>query len=100
MWWRWAIVAPASVLLGLLLNWWNVPAAWILAAIIASGTMALAGGEELPVNGGVYRFGRGIIGMLAGLPLVGVPLGVLGGYLLPGLLLAMTACFVAGFRLG
>jgi len=94
MWWRWAVVAPASVLLGLLLSWWNVPAAWILAAIIASGTMALAGGEELPVNEGVYRFGRGIIGMIAGLPLVGVPLGVLGGYLLPGVFVAVVTLII------
>lgn len=87
---RWLIVAPASVGLGVLFSYWHVPAAWILAAILASGVMALSTGRELPLNPGVFRFGRGIIGMLAGLPLVGVPLGVLGGYLLPGLFVAVV----------
>ncbi|GAB2503230.1 Putative ammonia monooxygenase [Corynebacterium atrinae] len=87
---RWLIVAPCSVALGTLFALWNVPAAWILAAIIVSGTMALVSGEELPLNDGIYRFGRGIIGMLAALPLLGVPLGVLGGYLLPGLLVSIV----------
>ncbi|RNE48191.1 AbrB family transcriptional regulator [Corynebacterium alimapuense] len=87
---RWLLVVPASLLLGTLFSLWNVPAAWILAAIIASGAMALGSGDELPINEGFYRFGRGIIGMLAGLPLVGVPLGELGGYLLPGLFVAIV----------
>ncbi|QGU03483.1 AbrB family transcriptional regulator [Corynebacterium comes] len=87
---RWLIVAPVSVGLGLLFSYWHVPAAWILAAILSSGAMALSTGRELPVNPGVFRFGRGIIGMLAALPLVGVPLGVLGGYLLPGLFVAVV----------
>lgn len=87
---RWLIVAPCSFVLGALFAWWNVPAAWILAAIIVSGAMALISGKELPLNEGFYRFGRGIIGILAALPLVGVPLGVLGGYLIPGLLVSVV----------
>lgn len=89
--WRWAVVAPASVGLGLLFSYWNVPAAWILAAIIVSGAMALSTGDELPINEQFFRFGRGIIGMLAGLPLVGIPVGLLTGYLLPGLFVAVVS---------
>ena len=91
---RWLVVAPASAGLGLLFSHWGVPAAWILAAIVVSGAMALSTGRELPLNPGVFRFGRGVIGMLAGLPLVGVPLGVLGGYLLPGLFVAAVTLAV------
>ena len=32
---RWAIVVPASVVLGWLFSMWHVPAAWILAAILS-----------------------------------------------------------------
>ncbi|MDO5668385.1 MAG: AbrB family transcriptional regulator [Corynebacterium sp.] len=88
--WRWAVVAPASIAVGWLFASWNVPAAWILAAIIVSGAMALGTGRELDVNVGVYRFGRGVIGMLAGLPLVGIPLATLGGLLVPGLLVSVV----------
>lgn len=71
---RWLIVAPLSVALGLLLNRWHVPAGWILAAILASGAMALLSGRELPINARFYQFSRGIIGILAAVPLVSVPL--------------------------
>ena len=47
---RWAIVVPASVVLGWLFSMWHVPAAWILAAILSSGAMALCTGEDLRVN--------------------------------------------------
>ena len=71
---RWAIVIPVSVLLGWLFNLWHVPAAWILAAIIASGAMALITGEDLQVNRTFYNMSRGFIGMMAALPLTVVPL--------------------------
>ncbi|MDO5668386.1 MAG: AbrB family transcriptional regulator [Corynebacterium sp.] len=87
---RWLIVAPASVALGLLFAWWNVPAGWILAGILASGASALASGVELPLNKFVNRVGRGTIGMLAGIPLAGVALGELAGYLAPGLVVALV----------
>ena len=92
---RWLIVAPASVLLGLLFAWWNVPAGWILAGILASGASALLSGVELPLNRFVNRVGRGTIGMLAGIPLAGVALGELAGYLAPGLVVALVVV-VAG----
>ena len=78
---RWAIVVPISVLLGWLFNLWHVPAAWILAAIIASGAMALITGEDLQVNRTFYNMSRGFIGMMAALPLTVVPLGQLVGFL-------------------
>ena len=85
---RWAVVAPASVLLGLLFVWWNVPAGWILAGILASGASALLSSRELPLNRYVNRVGRGTIGMLAALPLAGTGLRELSGYLAPGLVVA------------
>lgn len=85
---RWAVVAPASVLLGLLFAWWNVPAGWILAGILASGASALLSSRELPLNRYVNRVGRGTIGMLAALPLAGTGLRELSGYLAPGLVVA------------
>ena len=70
---RWCIVAPASAALGWLLHHFGVPASWILGAIIASGAMALSTSEDLIVNKTFYRFNRGIIGIVAAVPLVGVP---------------------------
>lgn len=88
--WRWVAVVPASLVLGWLFARWNVPAAWILAAIVASGAVALGTGRELDVNPPFYRFGRGVIGMLAGLPLVGISLSTLTSLLIPGLLVAVV----------
>ncbi|AGF71224.1 AbrB family transcriptional regulator [Corynebacterium halotolerans] len=87
---RWMIVAPLSLLLGWLFTWWQVPASWILAAIVAAGACALITGDELPVSEDFYGFGRGVIGILAAVPLVGVPFAALAGYLLPGLAVAVV----------
>ncbi len=78
----------ASLGLGVAFTAWNVPAAWILAAIIASGAIALGTGRELVINKKFYAFGRGIIGVLAAVPLVGVPAMQLLGYLPAGLAVA------------
>ncbi|MGV0342246.1 AbrB family transcriptional regulator, partial [Corynebacterium mastitidis] len=85
----WAAVVPLSVAAGALLSHWRVPAAWIVAAIAVSGAVALGRGRELRVNTHYYRFGRGIIGIMAGLPLVGVAPGALAPFLLPGLLFSV-----------
>ncbi len=87
---RWAVVAPASIALGLLFSRWGVPAAWILAGITASGAVALRTGRELEINDPFYRFGRGVIGMLAGLPLVGISFPTLASLFIPGLLVAVV----------
>lgn len=91
---RWLIVAPASVALGWLLNHWHVPAAWIVAAIIVSAAMALTTGEELPINREFYAFARGFIGILAALPITGIALGTLTGFVVPGLVVALVTIMV------
>ncbi len=78
---RWAIVIPASVVLGWLFSMWHVPAAWILAAILSSGAMALFTGEDLHVNRSFYSLSRGFIGIMAAIPLTVVPVGQLLGFL-------------------
>ncbi|OFT76530.1 MULTISPECIES: AbrB family transcriptional regulator [Corynebacterium] len=88
---RWLFVVPASVALGALLSWAHVPAAWILGAIIASGAAALIGKRELEVNDIFFKFARGIIGVMAALPLVGIPPADLVRYLVPGL---VSAAFI------
>ncbi|KQB87127.1 AbrB family transcriptional regulator [Corynebacterium lowii] len=94
----WSVVVPLSVALGALLSHWQVPAAWIVAAIVVSSTCALWRGRELHVNTHYYRFGRGIIGIMAGLPLVGIAPSTLASYLVPGVLFAVITlgCGVAG----
>lgn len=85
---RWMIVAPASLALGYVLSRLHVPAAWILAGIICSGVSALGTGRELKVNHRFYQFCRGIIGILAALPLIGIPPADLLPFILPGLVSA------------
>ena len=99
---RWLIVVPVSLGLGWIMSYFHVPAAWILAAIIGAGAMALLTREELEVNRHFYQFSRGIIGILAAVPLVGVPLGDLIRLLPPGLAVAavsIAVTFVAGWAL-
>ncbi|SDS65189.1 AbrB family transcriptional regulator [Corynebacterium timonense] len=99
---RWFVVAPASVALGWLLNYLHVPAAWILGAILCSGAMALGTGRDLKVNTHFYALCRGIIGVLAAVPLIGIPGSVLARYLIPGLVVAALAIslgFLAGYAL-
>lgn len=86
----WTLVVPLSVLLGWGFTALNVPAAWILAGILVSGAAALLADRELPLNPYVNRLGRGIIGILAGLPLVGVPAGQIAGFLVPGLFVSVV----------
>src|SRR5690625_2254662 len=71
----WIFVVAASIALGLLFDYFNVAAAWILAAILVAGGMALIHREELVLNSHVEKAGRGVIGVLAGLPLVGIGIG-------------------------
>ncbi|MDO5032596.1 AbrB family transcriptional regulator [Corynebacterium sp.] len=78
---RWLIVAPLSVAVGALFSYLHVPAAWILAAILVSGTMALATGKDLLVNKHFYGLSRGFIGVLAAIPLTTVPASTLLGVL-------------------
>lgn len=91
---RWAIVVPVSVVLGLWFNHVNVPAAWIVAAIIVSAAMALVTGKELHINHHFYAFARGFIGILAALPLTGIAVGTLAGFVVPGLVISLVTIMV------
>lgn len=86
----WLVVVVLSVLLGFGLSAVNVPAAWIVAGIVVSGATALLTNRELPLNRYVNRSGRGIIGILAALPLIGVPLSQTLSFLLPGILVTVV----------
>ena len=83
--WRWFLLAPASVALGWTLDAVGLPAAWIIGAILISGTWSLSTGEQLNVHPVFYRFGRGIIMTLAAVPLTQIPAADLLHFLLPGL---------------
>ncbi|MFC6317561.1 AbrB family transcriptional regulator [Corynebacterium gerontici] len=86
---RWAIVVPASVALGWILQLFDVPAAWILGGIVVSASMALGTRKELPMNKRLFSFGRGFIGIIAALPLLATGVGTLLTFVLPGM--AVTA---------
>ncbi|EPD69852.1 membrane protein AbrB duplication [Corynebacterium pyruviciproducens ATCC BAA-1742] len=92
---RWLVVAPLSVVLGYLLDLWNVPAAWIIGPLVVSAACALITGKELPINRYLFRYSRGTIGVLAALPLVAVGIHKLSHYLLPGLCVAAFTILMA-----
>ncbi|OIR43608.1 AbrB family transcriptional regulator [Corynebacterium sp. NML130628] len=87
---RWCVVVPMSVALGWAFNALHLPAAWILGAIVASGAVALRSGRDLPINEYLFQFTRGVIGVLAALPLVGIPPAQLLPFLPPGLMAAAS----------
>ena len=91
---RWAIIVPGSFALGALFTYLHVPAAWILAAIVVSGAMALTTGEELPVNKQFYALARGFIGMMAAIPLTLVPFGQVVGYLPAAVVMSLVSVLV------
>lgn len=92
---RWLIAAPASVLCGVVLTWLHMPAAWILGGIIGSGVVALSTGHELPLNKYVFDFARGAIGVLAALPLLGVPPAQFVPFIVPALVLSAAVVALA-----
>lgn len=92
---RWLIALPLSVALGFLFAWAHVPAAWILAGIFGSGAVALISGRDLPINEHVFTFARGTIGVIAALPLVGIPPRELLPFLVPGLIVAAAVLALA-----
>ncbi|MEH0147850.1 AbrB family transcriptional regulator [Corynebacterium sp. Q4381] len=99
---RWLVVAPLSVALGWLLSAAHVPAAWILGAIIVSGSVALVSGRELRLPKRLFSLARGTIGVLAAVPLIGIPGRELATFLIPGLAAAaftIGLAFVGGLVL-
>ncbi len=85
---RWMIIAPLSVAVGWLFTMLNVPASWILAAIVVAGACALITGQDLPIAKSVHIFGRSIIAVLAAIPLISAPASDLLQYLAPGLVIS------------
>lgn len=99
---RWIVVVIASLILGMVFSEANVPAAWILAAIIAAAASALISGKELHAHPVVNRLGRGTIGVLAGLPLLGVPADHLARFLPAAIVataLTLTIGVIGGYML-
>lgn len=91
---RWIIVVPLSVLLGWVLDFLNIPAAWVLAGIIVAGASAIINGAELKVNKQVYTCGSGIVAVLAAVPIASESPHVLINYLIPGLVVAAFTLFL------
>lgn len=87
---RWLIVVPVSAGIGYVLDDLGVHAAWIVAGILASGAMALVSRRELRLNSAVERAARGVIGVLAGLSLVGVDYGSMLHFIVPGIVVALV----------
>ncbi|MGP6175652.1 AbrB family transcriptional regulator [Corynebacterium sp. A21] len=99
-WWlplRWLLVVVFSLLLGWALTSLNVPAAWILSGIFTAGASSLISGQELPLNHHISLSGRGIIGILAGLPLIGVSAWQVASFLLPGLFVTFITLSIGIF---
>lgn len=91
---RWAVVVLGSLGLGWVFTRWGVPASWILAAIICSAAMALGTGKELKLPRFPYTLARGLIGMLAALPMSVVAGSELLRFLLPGLFVSILTVVV------
>lgn len=99
---RWLVVVPASIVLGFLFDWLNVPAAWILAAIVASGAAALISQRDMPVNKHFYGISRGFIGIMAAVPLTLSSAGQLIKYVPMGVAVGIASvafCMVGGLLL-
>lgn len=82
---RWSIVIATTLACGFLFSWLHVPAAWILAAIVGAGGMALGTGQDLPIHPLVKRVGRSLIAIMAAAPIVAADPHELVHFVLPGL---------------
>ena len=99
---RWLAVAPLSIAVGFIFYRWNVPAAWILAAILCAGGCALLTGRELTVHSEVEGFAKALIAMITAVPLITTPPRQLALFILPGLMVAavtLVMSFAGGFVL-
>ena len=85
---RWLVVLPLSIVVGLLFDRWNVPAAWILAAILCAGGCALLTRRELVVRLEATTFAKALIAMVAAVPLTTTPPRQLVHFIFPGLMVA------------
>ena len=85
---RWLAVLPLSIVVGFLFDKWNVPAAWILAAILCAGGCALLTRRELVVRLEATTFAKALIAMVAAVPLTTTPPRQLVHFIFPGLMVA------------
>lgn len=85
---RWLAVLPLSIVVGLLFDKWNVPAAWILAAILCAGGCALLTRRELVVRSEATMFAKALIAMVAAVPLITTPPQQLTHFIFPGFMVA------------
>ena len=96
------MVAPLSIAVGFIFYRWNIPAAWILAAILCAGGCALLTGRELAVHSEVEVFAKALIAMITAVPLITTPPRQLALFILPGLMVAavtLVMSFVGGLVL-
>lgn len=85
---RWTIVVLATLALGFAFDNLNVPAAWILAAIVASAGLALSTSKELPVHPLLKRVSRSLIAIIAAAPIAASDPKDLAHFILPGLVIS------------
>lgn len=81
----WGVILALSVLFGLVLQRLHVPAAWILAAIIASALVAAVTHREIEQNRHYFTFVRSIIAVISAQPIVESAPGDLLQFILPGI---------------
>lgn len=88
---RWLAIIPLTIALGLLLDYFHVPAAWVLAGILAAGLVAIATSQLVLVEPRVSDFGRGFIAILAAMPLLSTTPGALVPFILPALVVTFVS---------
>ena len=88
---RWLAIIPLTIALGLLLDYFHVPAAWVLAGILAAGLVAIATSQLVLVDPRVSDFGRGFIAILAAMPLLSTTPGALVPFILPALVVTFVS---------
>lgn len=74
MFFRWIAAIVLALLLGSLFSYFGFAAAWILAGILASATVAMTTHHDLPLHCLIDKSARGVIGVLAGIPMAAVTL--------------------------
>ena len=89
---RWAVAVALTAASGAALHYFQIPAAWVLGGIIGAGSVAVTSGAPLKPHTAVSGFGRGLVCLMAALPLLGVAPRALLPFALPAL--AITALTV------
>jgi membrane AbrB-like protein len=88
--------------LGQLFSAINVPSAWLIAALLSSGSMALLTGHQITPAKSLLRPAQGCIGVVAAAPLAGVATASIFRYLGVSLVCSgatLALCLVCGFVL-